>query len=690
MMKQYSNVKENIDEASTKGMRARCSTACEVKFPMWVMHVKKLLELYEDGDSVLDVHQVLQKKGVLVDQSTLSASSTVIFVSHEWLGWLHPDPKGVQLRVLVKVLGRLLRGEIKRTDMNGVHELGYGHSFTFRSNDWKRTLRDAYIWIDWISIPQPVVEDKHSVQYALTRETGKKAVESIPGYVESSSFMLILCPPSTHADRKDMDRSGSKKKIPAATCYRTWRQRGWCVAELFACFFSRRKKLPTLLVRSENGKPEWISTLECLKLSPGSAHFTCCDRNHTITTATQEAMVNDDDVDDDTYIGGHTTKKISCDRPIVRSIMTRLMVKSANRMFDRGECTLARLSMGLRRHWLKGLYTSSSDSHLEDFFDGEVSTTPDLTSLKRYLRWNESKGDKAWFDKGGVSILHYGILTHNISAVRELLVSLPKSMSRQRRRLLESRLPQKGFLSLGIPGGCTSLMNAVSFSTPAIVELLLKAGADPYAKSSIGGDCVNYIGVFNRSNALSNWCRRFSDWDFNNRRDNIAGGLAISSAAYMGQNKVEIVRSLIAHGADPKATDYRGSSLLHCICDNDDADLDLLHYLLSDKVRDTTLDVNYKRRSISLKFKMITYAFSCLHKWGLSRSALVTLFAHEAGDTPLICAVRRGDLRAVEILLQAGADPRIESDLGMNAFAYCERYGPFPDIMDALRMSAKK
>ena len=36
----------------------------------------------------------------------------------------------------------------------------------------------------------------------------------------------------------------------------------------------------------------------------------------------------------------------------------------------------------------------------------------------------------------------------------------------------------------------------------------------------------------------------------------------------------------------------------------------------------------------------------------------------------------------VKILLENGADPYIENDLGMNAFDICEKSGPFPRIKD--------
>ena len=50
------------------------------------------------------------------------------------------------------------------------------------------------------------------------------------------------------------------------------------------------------------------------------------------------------------------------------------------------------------------------------------------------------------------------------------------------------------------------------------------------------------------------------------------------------------------------------------------------------------------------------------------------------GTTALNYAVMRGDVEIVKILLENGADPYIENDLGMNAFDICNHAGPFPKI----------
>ena len=121
-------------------------------------------------------------------------------------------------------------------------------------------LMSRYVWIDWSSMPQPSACPP-SVDENVKEELGTnlgKAVKSIPAYVvthfsyhihlnshsstfvnryvEKSDFVVIVAPGCLHADRRDPDT-----KLRTKTCYRTYRNRGWCVLEMMCSLHSREK-----------------------------------------------------------------------------------------------------------------------------------------------------------------------------------------------------------------------------------------------------------------------------------------------------------------------------------------------------------------------------------------------------------------------------------------------------------------
>ena len=56
----------------------------------------------------------------------------------------------------------------------------------------------------------------------------------------------------------------------------------------------------------------------------------------------------------------------------------------------------------------------------------------------------------------------------------------------------------------------------------------------------------------------------------------------------------------------------------------------------------------------------------------------------EDAFTPLHFASFNGNYMMCTYLIELGADPYIENDLGMNAFDMCNNAGPFPSVHRAL------
>ncbi len=182
--------------------------------------------------------------------------STIIYISHEWVGTSHPDPDGTQMYHLLLVFERLRNGDIARTEMDWIHTMYYKQGFVTSTQEWKRLLSSekTFIFYDGFCVPKSRQEDW---------------IRSIPAYVRRCDFSIVLCPGLTHFDRID---PRTKRKINL--CYRTYRRRARCVFEMFSAFLSTKRDenaMPMLLIRSSKGTGYnsvlWISVFECQKLS---------------------------------------------------------------------------------------------------------------------------------------------------------------------------------------------------------------------------------------------------------------------------------------------------------------------------------------------------------------------------------------------------------------------------------------
>lgn len=127
--------------------------------PMWVMKVSDFLQM----TLPLPKHEDLLEKGLLHQQTP---SCYCIFVSHQWLSTAHPDPEGKQLKVLQNCLQGIIE---RRLDvMNDAASQLHGE-FKKLSSDQQARIKDAYLWLDWISIPQ-IVEDSETSEGDESRE----------------------------------------------------------------------------------------------------------------------------------------------------------------------------------------------------------------------------------------------------------------------------------------------------------------------------------------------------------------------------------------------------------------------------------------------------------------------------------------------------------------------------------------
>ena len=158
----------------------------------------------------------------------------------------------------------------------------------------------------------------------------------------------------------------------------------------------------------------------------------------------------------------------------------------------------------------------------------------------------------------------------------------------------------------------------------------------------------------------------------------------------MGANKLETVKVLLDAGASIDYRTFAGATLLINAADNEDSDPDVVRIVLekmksSFSEKEFTSIVNYRIKASTVKWKVLYFVSKSLNRTGISKSGLMHTMSLWSGTTALNDAAMRGDVEIVKILLENGADPYIENDLGMNAFDICNKAGPFPSVRRALQ-----
>ena len=270
-------------------------------YPFYALPVSELLKMADWSP-----HQKLLPKLLnLTENPSAAAGREVIFVSHQWLGFTHPDPLRAQLVVLLRVLKKLLSGALDvRT--NAELEAIYSIKVITEGAEWKQLLSNALLWIDYTSIPQPSAADdddddkeaKEALPLRVSRRNSDHrltpagggggggggaekarlveqlvaAVDSIPSYIERCTQMWVLVPPSSHAD------------LPGATCdFFSWRQRGWCRMEFAASKLARGDDMPLMVIESEE-TVYYLNPCDSAKMSAARGEFTVPDDAHKVNS----------------------------------------------------------------------------------------------------------------------------------------------------------------------------------------------------------------------------------------------------------------------------------------------------------------------------------------------------------------------------------------------------------------------
>mmetsp|Transcript_51848 Transcript_51848/g.160837 ORF Transcript_51848/g.160837 Transcript_51848/m.160837 type:complete len:625 (+) Transcript_51848:78-1952(+) len=254
----------------------------ECHFTMYVISIKDVLNFKR-----LPMHEDLLKKGLL--KRVNNAEMSIHFISHVWLSTRHPDPEGVKLRQFQSICHKIMDGQAKSLfDLQDWEAFSTGCSAarTFQAlrseliqeampldpDSFKYDIENGYCWWDFMSVPQQV----DSNEEALAAQ--KRAISSIPHYIEHSSYFWVLVPEAVHAERGGI------------VGYEVWQSRGWCRLEEWGNFLSLRVAPPLVVTGVQ--RVGVVDTMDFLALRSGigglarhaacQGRFSCCDMGHRL------------------------------------------------------------------------------------------------------------------------------------------------------------------------------------------------------------------------------------------------------------------------------------------------------------------------------------------------------------------------------------------------------------------------
>uniref|UniRef100_A0A7S2K310 Ankyrin repeat domain-containing protein n=1 Tax=Zooxanthella nutricula TaxID=1333877 RepID=A0A7S2K310_9DINO len=201
------------DDSEVETPRARRSPSfvCTMAFPMYVARTADVVLMTE----VLP-HQRLIADGVLTAFDP--GSGVAAFVSHQWSSRDHPDPTFQQFKVMQDVCRCASEGTL-RVENDLFTSVQFGAAAPVQASDLSGFGGEFYLWYDFFAVPQRKAGAARDELTDLNSDM-RKAIASIPAYIERSRYFLVLAPEVEHADAPGRFLG-----------YSSWKGRGWCRME---------------------------------------------------------------------------------------------------------------------------------------------------------------------------------------------------------------------------------------------------------------------------------------------------------------------------------------------------------------------------------------------------------------------------------------------------------------------------
>mmetsp|Transcript_4705 Transcript_4705/g.13951 ORF Transcript_4705/g.13951 Transcript_4705/m.13951 type:complete len:497 (+) Transcript_4705:177-1667(+) len=181
-------------------------------------------------------HERLRDDLVVYDRiadvdAAMDRGTVFVFLSHQWLGFDHPDPGNLHYTAMVQAVNHV-------------------------ADDAKVELANIRVWVDFCSIPQE------------NRSEQRLAIASLPTFASCCQYFVVVAPDTTH-------------QVTQCACdIHSYRRRAWCRAEIMSCW-ARNGKSDMCFSTNSGLKPlamEDEDLVEALDVFAGD--MTCCRLGH--------------------------------------------------------------------------------------------------------------------------------------------------------------------------------------------------------------------------------------------------------------------------------------------------------------------------------------------------------------------------------------------------------------------------